>query len=121
MNDERIELLLRKAPRPPAPVGLLARLQADIALPLRTETAPVNRAGAAPFFRRWFPAISFALIFLSCLLAIALQTSQIGELKRENETLRSSAQNLEQLRRENAEYQKRQAAQQELERLRQDF
>ena len=121
MNDEQIERLLHKAPRPPAPVGLSERLQADIALPRRAESGPVNRTETAPFIRRWFPAISFAAIFLSCILAIGVQTLQIGELKRDSETLRASAQNLEQLRLENAEYQKLLAARQELERLRKDF
>ena len=121
MNDEQIERLLHKALRPPAPLGLSERLQADIALPRRSESGPVDRIEMAPFIRRWFPAISFAAIFLSCILAIGVQTLQIGELKRDSETLRASAQNLEQLRLENAEYQKLLAAQQELERLRKDF
>ena len=86
MNDEQIERLLHKALRPPAPVGLSERLQADIALPRRAESGPVNRTEPAPFIRRWFPAISFAAIFLSCMLAIGVQTLQIGELKRESET-----------------------------------
>jgi hypothetical protein len=121
MNDEQIERLLRKAPRPTAPVGLSERLQADIALPRVAESAPAGRTETAPFIRRWFPAISFAAIFLSCILTIGVQTSQIGELKRDNETLRASAQNLEQLRLENAEYQKLLAAREELDRLRKDY
>jgi len=121
MNDEQIERLLHKALRPPAPLGLSERLQADIALPRRSESGPVDRIEMAPFIRRWFPAISFAAIFLSCILAIGVQTLQIGELKRDSETLRASAQNLEQLRLENAEYQKLLAARQELEQLRNDF
>jgi hypothetical protein len=121
MNDEQIERLLHKAPRPPAPVGLSERLQADIALPRVAESAPLDRTETTPFIRRWFPAISFAAIFLSCILTIGVQTRQIGGLKRDNETLRASAQNLEKLRLENAEYQELLAAQQELERLRKDF
>ena len=121
MNDEQIEVLLRKAPRPPAPGRLLETLQTTISLPRRTETAPVDRAEAAPLFRRWMPAISFAVIFFSCIVAVGVQTNQILQLKHENETLRASAQNLEQLRRENADYQKLLAAHQELEQLRKDF
>ena len=48
MNDEQIETLLRKAPRPAAPAELLEKLQADIAVPRQTETALVSRAEAAP-------------------------------------------------------------------------
>jgi hypothetical protein len=121
MNDEQIARLLHKAPRPQAPVGMPERLQADIALPRRSESGPVNRTEPAPFIRRWFPAISFAAIFLSCILVIGVQTLQIGELKRDGETLRASAQNLEQLRLGSAEYQKLLATQQELERLRKDL
>ncbi|PYJ83593.1 MAG: hypothetical protein DME22_15395 [Verrucomicrobia bacterium] len=121
MNDEQIETLLRKAPRPVAPAGLLETLQSNIALPPRAETARVNRTETTPLLRRWFPAISFAVIFLSCIVAIAVQTNQIAELNRGNETLRGATQNLEQLRRDNAEYQKLQAEHQELERLRKDF
>ena len=121
MNDQQIERLLQKAPRPPAPVGLSERLQADIALPRVAGSGPVDRSQTTPFVRRWFPAVSFAAIFLSCILAIGVQTRQIGELKRDNETLLPSAQNLEQLRLENAEYQKLLAAREELERLRKDF
>jgi hypothetical protein len=121
MNDEQIERLLHKAPRPPAPLGMSERLQADIALPRRAESGPVNRTVTTPFIRRWFPAISFALIFLACIVAIGVQTLQIGELKRDSKTHRASAQDLEQLRLENAEYQKLLAARQELERLRKDF
>ena len=72
MNEEQIDQLLRKAPRPAAPVGLLEKLRTDIALPRRIETRPVNTTEAVPFIRRWFPAISFAVIVLSCIVAIAV-------------------------------------------------
>jgi|SRR5881394_885400 len=121
MNEEQIDQLLRKAPRPAAPVGLLEKLRTDIALPRRIETRPVNTTEAVPFIRRWFPAISFAVIVLSCIVAIAVQTNQIAGLKHENATLQSAAQGLEQLRRDNAEYQRLKSAQTDLERLRRDF
>ena len=66
MNVEQIESLLRKAPRPPAPAGLLGKLQAEIALPLPAKTMRVSRAELVSCLRRWFPAISFAAIFLIC-------------------------------------------------------
>src|SRR6266542_2677181 len=121
MNDERIEQLLRKAPRSPAPAGLLEKLRTDITRPRRLEVRPVNLPEAAPFVRRWFPAFSLAAIFLACIVAIAVQTNQIAGLKYENATLQSSAPGLEQLRRDNAEYQRLKVAHEELERLRRDF
>ena len=45
MNDTQIEMLLRQAPQPPPPRGLLERLQADVALPARA------RANARPAAR----------------------------------------------------------------------
>jgi uncharacterized protein YlxW (UPF0749 family) len=121
MNDERIEQLLRKAPRALPPAGLLGRLRTGIALPRPMEVGSVNPTEAASFIRRWIPALSFAAIFLACIVAIAVQTHQIGGLKHENATLQSSAQNLEQLRRDNAEYQRLKAEIEELDRLRRDF
>ena len=52
MNDEQFEVLLRKAPRPPAPGPLLETLQANIALPRRAETVPAHRTEALPLLRR---------------------------------------------------------------------
>ena len=120
MNDERIEQLLRKAPRSPAPAGLLETLRRDITLPRRMEVRPMNPTGATPFIWRWFPTVSFAAIFLACIAAIAVQTNQITGLKQENATLQTSAHSLEQLRRDNTEYQRLKAAHEELERLRRD-
>ena len=121
MNDERIEQLLRKAPRSPAPAGLLEKLQSDITLPGRLEARSVTPTERVALIRRWFPALSFAAIFLACLVAIAMQTNQIAELKHEKATLQTAAQTLEQLRRDNAEYQQLKDAHEELERLRRDF
>src|SRR6266404_751295 len=121
MTDQNIEKLLRKAPRVAPPPGLLKKLQADAGLPRRLESTPANQPNAASLLRRWFPAISFAAIFLSCIVAIGVQTNQIVGLKRENEKMRAATQNLEQLRIENAEYEKVLAGHQELEQLRKDF
>src|SRR5438046_9535051 len=97
MNDERIEQLLRKAPRSAAPAGLLEKQRTDIALPRRVETRPGNSTEAAPVIRRWFPAISFAAIFLAAIRAIAVQTNQIAEFNHENTRLQTTAKNHEQI------------------------
>ena len=155
MNDEQIERLLRKAPRPPAPAELLGELQSDIvaapegsgaavpaacagvppamdsgarhpsgrrdACPTWRENAPVNQSENRPLVRRWFPAVSFAALFLSCILAIGVQTNRIVALHRENESLLAATQDLEKLRLANGEYQKLVAAHEELQALRKDF
>src|SRR5262245_17456426 len=121
MNDERIKQLLRKAPRSPAPAGLLDKLQSDITLPGRLETKSVTPTEGVTLIRRWFPALSFAAIFLACIVAIAVQTNQIAGLKHEKATLQTATQNLEQFRRDNAEYQRVKDAHEELERLRRDY
>ena len=79
MDDQTIEKLLRKAPAPKAPDELLERLQADIRL---SHAAPANRTQwtePASFWKRWMPAVSFAVILLTCVVAIAVQTNVISD------------------------------------------
>ena len=119
MTETQIEQLLRQAPEPRAPAGLLQTLQREIILP-RAQSGRVNHFDSRPWLRRWLPALSFAAFFVACVVAIAVQTNLLVELKRENATLRAAAQNLDQLRADNAEYQRLLAQSQELEKLRQD-
>ena len=119
MIDEKIENVLRKAPRATPPDGLLAQLQADISLPKQTLRSAVQ-PDPAPWLRRLLPALGFAGCFLACAVVFAVQTSSLSQLRKENETLRAATQNLEQLRRENTDYQRLLAENQELERLRKD-
>lgn len=103
MNDLEIENLLRKAPRPRVPQGLCERLKADIRLPQAyTEHAPQT----TPFWRRWFPALSFGVLLLGCFIALAVQTSQFLELRRESESLHAATADIDQLRQDNAELQR---------------
>lgn len=121
MNETQIETLLRKAPHPKAPEGLLERLKEDIELPPVASRREVARSpGVVPFWKRWLPAVSFALFLVSCLVALAVQTRQIMELRRQNAALRASRADLESLRQENAEVQQLRAAVQGLEQLRKD-
>ena len=119
MTETQIEQLLRQAPEPRAPIGLLQSVRREIVLP-RARSGRVNHFDSRPWLRRWLPALSFAAFFVACVLAIAVQTNLLAELKRENTTLRAAAQNLDQLRADNAEYQRLLAQSQELEKLRQD-
>jgi hypothetical protein len=105
MNETEIESLLRKAPRPSAPAALQPQLLADIRLPQSAND--VSRTlDLTPMWKRWFPALSFAVLFLGCLIGLAIQTSQMVELRKQNETLAASTVQLEHLRNENAELQR---------------
>ena len=110
MNDLEIENLLRKAPRLPAPGGLLEQLKADIPAPRATANRPPQRE---PVWRRWFPALSFGVLLLGGFIVLAVQTSQFLELRRENQSLRAATANLDQLREDNAELQRLRGAAQE--------
>jgi hypothetical protein len=117
MNEEKIEEILRKAPEATVPPGLLEQLQAQIRLP---KVAP-HRADpfdARPWLRRWLPALSFAAFFITCLVAIGIQTSILYELKRENEALRAATQGIGSLQSGHEEYNRLRAQSEELERLR---
>lgn len=119
MTEQQIDNLLRKAPRATPPDGLLARLQADISLPQQSKASMVQPE-PTPWLRRWLPALGFAGCFLACAVVFAVQTNTLSQLRKENETLRAAAQNIEQLRQDNVEYQRLLAENQELERLRKD-
>jgi hypothetical protein len=123
MNPERIEELLRKAPSPKAPEDLLRKLTADIHLPGPTanSTSAASRWNEPrSWARRWLPALSFAAILLTCLVAIGVQINILSELQRENGKLQAAKANLDSLRAGNAEYQRLVAGNQESERLRKD-
>jgi hypothetical protein len=119
MNRATIEQLLRQAPRPAAPAGLLKKLEAAIHLP-RVEASAANRHDWRPLLRRWLPAVSFAAFFLACLVAIAVQSSRLSELRQQNRQLREASQSLESLREQNAEFQRLSAVKAELEQLGKD-
>jgi hypothetical protein len=101
MNDNQIETLLRKAPSPKVPAGLRSQLVMDIHLP-ETGRATTLFASNIPFWRRWLPALCYGVLLLGCLIGLAIQTSQIVELRRQNKTLAGVAATLEEARTENA-------------------
>jgi len=119
MIDEKIENILRKAPRATPPDGLLGRLQSGISLPKQPSRSAV-RPEPAPWLRRLLPALGFAGCFLACAVVFAVQTGSLNQLRKANGTLRAATQNLEQLRRENTDYRRLLAENQELERLKKD-
>ncbi|HEX4264734.1 MAG TPA: hypothetical protein VH597_10385 [Verrucomicrobiae bacterium] len=119
MNDTMIENILFHAPSPVAPPGLLKRLQAGIALP-RTKSEPRAIGNWQNPLRRWFPALAFSVVLLSCAIMIAVQGNWSASLKQQNETLRAAAAGLPQLREQHAAFEKAQAQQDELAQLRKD-
>ncbi len=120
MNDtERLEDLLRKTPRLKVPGALREKLRAGIVLPRAFAKEPLRHAWR-PLVRRWLPVLSFSAFFLACVVAIAVQSNLLSDLRRENESLKAGSQNLEGLRQENLEYQKLRAENQQLEQLRKD-
>ena len=113
MNDQQLEHLLRQAPTPPPPAGLKEQLKTGIRLAV---PPPERVAMETPLWRRWFPALSLGVLLLGCFVALAVQTSQLRELRRENTTLRAATAAVEDLRRENAQLENLRAAAPDLER-----
>ena len=116
--NERIENILHRAPKVKAPAGLAEKLKADISLPHASATANATDFWAG--FRRWFPGFATAALFLTCLVALGVQSNTLSELRKQNQQLEASLGDVEQLRRENAEYQSLAAENQQLEQLRKD-
>jgi hypothetical protein len=99
MND--IEAILRRAPQPVPPISLKERLLTEI--PTLSSRTDLSLTLGVPFWRRWFPALSFGAILLGCFIVLAVQTRELIGLQRQNATLRQFSAALEQLRRDNAE------------------
>ena len=117
MNDQQLEQLLRRAPAPQAPVGLKEQLKTGIRL---AAPPPERVAMSAPLWRRWFPALSFGVLLLGCLVALAVQTNQLSELRRENDALRAATAEVEALRQNKSELESLRAAASDVERAKKD-
>jgi hypothetical protein len=120
MSELEIENLLRQAPPPAAPAGLKEQLQHDILLPHHASRPFPRPSCVAPWWRRWIPTLVFGMINLLCLVLLAMQTSQIMQLKRDNAALRAAAAPLEQLRQQNQALQQVRQQAEELALLRRD-
>jgi prepilin-type processing-associated H-X9-DG protein len=79
MNDEKIEELLRKAPGVKTPAGLHQTLQGEIRLPQRGATDAISFA-PRPWLRRWLPELSFAILFITCFVAIGVQLKVLSNM-----------------------------------------
>src|SRR6185503_9599432 len=91
MKTDMVEKLLKKAPPVRTPPGLLRALQSDIN-PSRGETRITNREslGSTDWFRRWLPALGFALWFLGCVVVLGLQANHLAGLREQQRTLESA-------------------------------
>jgi hypothetical protein len=118
MTDTTIENILFRAPRPMASPELLKRIQAEIALPTKKPVAK-STEWQSPL-RRWFPALAFGVVMLSCAILFAVQSSWSTNLKRQNEALRAATADLPQLRERHAAFDAAQAQREELVQLRKD-
>jgi hypothetical protein len=118
MNDTTIEKNLFQAPKPNAPKDLLRQIQADIALP-SAKPASKMRERQNPL-RRWFPALAFGVLMLSCAIMIAVQASWGTNLKVQNDVLRAGTAELPQLCERHAALEQAQGSQDELVQLRKD-
>jgi hypothetical protein len=119
MNSEQIEKILRNPPAIKTPGGLLERLTGEITLS-REQTARADWVAPQSWLRRWIPAFSFVIIFLGCLVAIAVQTNVLSGLRQENDKLRAGQGDVDALRAQNADFQHLRNENQELDRLRKD-
>lgn len=119
MNDTTIENILFHAPNPAAPPELLKQLQEEILLPAAKTAARKNGEWSNPV-RRWFPALAFCLLMLSCAIMIAVQGTQSATLKHQNQILQNATTALPQLREQHAALEQLQAQQDELNQLQKD-
>ncbi len=106
MNESQIESILRAAPLPSPPHGLRNQLQADLSRAFSISRASASVASSishVPGWRRWVPTLSFALLFVGCLVVLGVQTARFRELRGEHGTLQAAAARLEALQRDNEE------------------
>ena len=90
MSDtERIENVLRRAPKVKVPAGLAEKLKTDITLPRASATASATDFWVG--LRRWFPGFATAALFLTCLVALGVQQRVLSGLRHEQKQLESAA------------------------------
>jgi hypothetical protein len=91
MNELEIESVLRRAPRPAAPAGLLERLKEDIVI--TPERVVEKRPDlSVSWLRRWLPAMALSSWLIACLVVLGVQTNMLSQLRQENRRLRTEAQ-----------------------------
>lgn len=86
-TESEIEALLHKTPTPKPTPQLAASLKAAVRLPQPANGSALEIGG--PLWRRWFPALAYAVLILGCVVVLAVQNTQQQELIRQNEELRA--------------------------------
>src|SRR5258705_11518713 len=89
VTPEEAEKLLRKAPRPLTPPGLLEALKTQIDLP-RAQLEEPRFYERPSLLRRWLPALSVALWLVACVVILGVQSNVLVKLKAENAALRAA-------------------------------
>lgn len=86
-TESEIENILRQAPAPKPTPQLAAALKSAVKLPGSADGADLELS--VPLWRRWFPALAYAILILGCVIVLAVQSNQQQELLRQNEQLRA--------------------------------
>jgi len=85
-----IEQILRHAPSPKPPPGLKELLIAQAATsPRRMAESPVRARSTLGWIRRWWPAFVTAVVSLTCAVVLAVQQSELRELRQSLQVLSS--------------------------------
>jgi hypothetical protein len=82
-TEQKIEEVLRAAPRPTPPAGLKERLIGQVRL---TATSPASQTSGSPampigWLRRWWPVLAPAAVSLACAVGLTIQQMEIRDLK----------------------------------------
>lgn len=85
-TETEIETLLRNAPAPQPSPELGTKLRNAVRLPPSSNGADLNLG--VPFWRRWLPAIGYAVMILGCVVVLAVQNQQNNAAIRDLEELR---------------------------------
>lgn len=118
-TEAQIESLLRKAPTPKPAPNLAPALKSAIKLPSHANGADLELS--VPLWRRWFPALAYAVLILGCVVVLAVQSNQQQELLRRNEQLREQIAVAEEAAEERQQQlAKAQSAAREIEQLKRD-
>ncbi len=88
-NEQEIERLLRRAPKPLPPAGLKSQLTARVPSPgadTPLNSRPISIASEG-WLRRWWPLFIPAAASLICAVVLALQQAEINDLRESIHTL----------------------------------
>ncbi len=119
MDNQTIEMLLRKAPQPRVPADLLSKLRAAIPDPER-QSSPYRENLSRSRFRLWFPRFAWALTIGTAVAGIVYEASRIEQLEAANAQLQSQTAQIPALRTENQEVRRMLLAARDIEKAQQD-